>query len=92
MSHERDYFRAQWEKLQHLHATAVAANASRSSTLNGQHAENLHMGGQGQLDLSMSGTAAAAAAAAHHEDYKRDTYQNNNDLKIGSIRWAKNKV
>ena len=44
------------------------------------------MGGQGQLDLSMSGTAAAAAAQAHHEDYKRDNYQNNNDLKIGSIR------
>ena len=47
------------------------------------------MGGQGQLDLSMSGTAAAAAAQAHHEDYKRDNYQNNNDLKIGSIRLVK---
>ena len=85
MSHERDYFRAQWEKLHHAALAANSARTSNASLLNGQHAENLHMGGQGQLDLSMSGTAAAAAAA-HHEDYKRDNYQNNNDLKIGSIR------
>ena len=91
---ERDYYRAQFDKLSQQTA-AIAAAASRSSNsslLNGSP-NDLHMGGQGgQLDLSLNGAAAAAAAAAAHEDYKRDSvnYQNNNDLKLGPLRWVSN--
>jgi hypothetical protein len=91
---ERDYFRVQWEKLHHV-ATAAASRTSNSSLGGVGGPNDLHMGGGhttagGQLDLSLSGSAAAAAAAAAaHEDYKRDQangYQNNNDLKLRSVR------
>lgn len=94
VSSERDYYRAQWERLnQATAAMAVTRTASNPGLLNGGAPTDLtHMGAGhptvgGQLDLSLSGTAAAAAAAAaaaqqHHEDYKRDGYPNNNDLKL----------
>ena len=95
---ERDYYRAQWEKLHQAAAMAARSTASNPCLqLNGGAPTDLHMSAGhttvgGQLDLSLSGTAAAAAAAAaaaqqQHDDYKRDNgYPNNNDLKIGPLR------
>ena len=89
LENERNYFRNQWEKL-HQAAMTAARNSSQASLINGSQ-NDLHIGGHGgQLDLSLNGVAAAAAAAnAAHDDYKRDPvngYQNNNDLKLGTLR------
>ena len=91
LENERNYFRNQWEKL-HQAAMTAARNSSQASLINGSP-NDLHIGGHGgQLDLSLNGVAAAAAAAnAAHDDYKRDPvngYQNNNDLKLGTLRWV----
>lgn len=82
---ERDYYRTQFENLKH----AAAMAATRTSNANLLNGSGEFVGHQGQLDLSLSGVAAAAAQAAQHEEYKRDAtngYQNNNDLKLGTLR------
>ena len=69
---------------------AATRSSSNASLLNGGPTD-LHMGGHttvgGQLDLSMSGSAAAAAAAAASRD-TNGYHQNNNELKIGALRWV----
>ena len=94
ITNERDYFRAQWEKLHHAAmASAAAARGSNTHAPNGSCAgQDLHSGmNAGQLDLSMTGAAAAAAAAAAHQQHERaaagDPYTNGNDpLKLAPIR------
>ena len=91
VTRERDYYRRE------LHQAAAAARSPAASLLNGAPADLHTMGAHsavgGQLDLSLSGAAAAVAAAtAAQDDYKRDVAaahgfnQNNNDIKIGSLR------
>ena len=97
VSSERDYYRSQVDMLHKTREAMAATRTSNHSLLNGGAPADLHMsaGHGGQLDLSINGAATVAAAAAaavaaqQHEDYKRDpAYQNNNNLKIATHRYA----